>query len=43
VIKGWTDPMITAEDGTTSLKWEVQWIDVEDNEALGNSKLQSLQ
>jgi hypothetical protein len=20
VIKGWTDPMITAEDGTTSLK-----------------------
>jgi hypothetical protein len=38
MIKGWTDPMITGEDGTTSLKWEVQWIDVEDNEALENSK-----
>ncbi|MCI19620.1 gag-pol polyprotein, partial [Trifolium medium] len=38
VIKGWTHPIVTAEDGTISLKPEAEWTDVEDNEALGNSK-----
>lgn len=30
--------MITSEDGLTSLKPEVEWIDARDEEALGNSK-----
>lgn len=30
--------MVTSEDGTTSLKLEVEWTDVEDEESLGNSK-----
>lgn len=38
VIKWWTYPVVTFEDGTTSLKREVEWNDVEDEEALGNSK-----
>lgn len=38
VIKGWKHPMITSEDGTTNQKLEADWTDVEDDEALGNSK-----
>lgn len=38
VIKGWKHPVITSKDGTTSLKPEAHWTDVEDKEALGNSK-----
>lgn len=30
--------MITFEDGTTGLKPEVEWTNVEDNEDIGNSK-----
>lgn len=30
--------MITSKNSTTSLKSEADWIDVEDNEVLGNSK-----
>lgn len=30
--------MITSEDDTTSLKPEVDWTNVKDNEAIGNSK-----
>lgn len=38
VIKGWKHSVITSKDGTTSLKPEAEWTDVEDEEALGNSK-----
>lgn len=38
VIKGWKHHVITSEDGTTSLKPEVEWVDAEGIEALGNSK-----
>lgn len=34
VTKGWNHPVVTYEDGTTSLKPEVQWTDVEYDEAL---------
>lgn len=39
VIKGWKYPVITSEDGTTSLQLEAEWSNVEDEEALGKSKL----
>ena len=38
VIKGWKYHVITSQDGTTSLNPGAEWTDVEDNEALGNSK-----
>lgn len=38
VVKGWKHPMITSQDGTTSLKSEVDWSKAEDNEAFGNDK-----
>jgi hypothetical protein len=38
VVKGWTHPMSTVEDGTTSLKAEADWSDAEDTKAVGNSK-----
>ncbi|MCI40658.1 gag-pol polyprotein, partial [Trifolium medium] len=38
IIKGWTYPVVTEEDGTTSQKSEADWSEVEDTEALGNSK-----
>lgn len=38
VIRGWKHPVVTFEDGTTSLKPEVDWNDVEDEKAFGNSK-----
>lgn len=38
VIKRWKYPIITSKDGTTSLKLKADWVDVGDNESLGNSK-----
>jgi hypothetical protein len=38
VIKGWTHPILTTVDGSTSLKAEADWSEAEDTEALGNSK-----
>ncbi|MCI58930.1 gag-pol polyprotein, partial [Trifolium medium] len=38
IIKGWTHPVVTVEDGTTSLKPEAEWSEAEVNEALRNSK-----
>lgn len=38
VIKGWKHHVIPSKDRFTSLKCEAEWIDEEDNEALGNSK-----
>lgn len=38
VLKGWKHPIITAEDGATSLKPEADWTGAQDEEALGNSK-----
>jgi hypothetical protein len=37
VIKGWTHPMITSQDETSSLKPEAGWINAEDNDTLENS------
>lgn len=37
VIRGWKHQVITYEDGTTTLKPEVEWIDAEDEEVIGNS------
>lgn len=34
VIKGWKHLVVNFEDGTTSMKPEVEWTDVEDGEAL---------
>ncbi|MCI78926.1 hypothetical protein A2U01_0100197, partial [Trifolium medium] len=33
VIKGWTHPLVTADDDTTSLKAEADWSEAEDTEA----------
>lgn len=38
VIKGWKHTVVIYEDGITSLKPKVEWIDAEDKEAIGNSK-----
>lgn len=38
VAKGWKHPVIISQDGRSSLKRKFEWTDVEDNEALGNSK-----
>ena len=38
MMKGHKHPMITSKDDTTTIKLEVDWTDVEDDEALGNSK-----
>lgn len=35
MIKGWKHPVITFQDGTTSLKSIAECIDAKDNEALG--------
>ncbi|MCI69187.1 hypothetical protein A2U01_0090448, partial [Trifolium medium] len=34
VIKGWTHPIVTAEDGNTSSKPEADWSEAEDTESL---------
>lgn len=39
MIKWWTQPVVTFEYGTTSLKPQAQYTNVEDNEALGNSNV----
>lgn len=38
MIKGWKHPVVTFEDGTTSLNPKAEWTGVEDEEALGNTK-----
>lgn len=38
MVKGWKHPIITSEDGTTSLEPEVNWSTIEVDEALGNDK-----
>ncbi|MCI53956.1 gag-pol polyprotein, partial [Trifolium medium] len=38
IVTGWTHPIVTAADGTTSQKPEADWTNAEDTEALGNSK-----
>lgn len=38
MIKGWKHLVITFEDGTTSLKPKAEWMDAEEEEALGNYK-----
>lgn len=38
VIKGWKHHVITSQDRTSTLKSEVNLTNVEDDEALGNSK-----
>lgn len=39
LLKGWNQAVGTSEDGTTSLKLEVDWTNVEEDEAFGNSKV----
>lgn len=38
MIKGSKHPVVTSENGATSLKLEAEYTDVEDDEALENSK-----
>lgn len=38
VINGWKYPVVTTQDGTTSLKIEVEWSKDNDDEALANDK-----
>lgn len=38
IIKGWKHHGITPQDGTSTLNPEADWINAEDDEALGNSK-----
>lgn len=39
LLKGWKYPVITSQDGTSTLTPEVDWTNFEDDEALGNSKV----
>lgn len=38
MVKGWKHPIITSQDGSTSLNPEVDWSKDEDDEDLGNNK-----
>lgn len=38
VVKRWKHPMITSQDGSTSLKFEVDWSKDEEDGALSNDK-----